>query len=483
LLASSIASGFRDRSRLDLKAVLNSSPRDAGNPTMIPVLASLSRSLCGVHGPHARLLFVLLLVSFVGCNTEEKKEEEEEGHPAPVKVAEPEHAAYGEYVELLGATQPLLDRVARVTAAVEGHVHSVLHDEKGPLAEGQEVKKGQVLVELDDRVAKANRDKLQATLDEFTEQRQQAEVAIKLAQLDVERLEKLKPSVANETVPLVSRIELEKAKLALEDAQIKARSVVARERAAKADLESHSLLLEYYKLRAPISGRLGMVQAEPGQTLMIGAQVAEILDLTEIDVTCAVPRHVARRLALGQPAWIISGPGETKREGPVGKLAFIALQAQPETGTFLVKVRFPNKEQTLRAGTITRVQVEVQAEKQRLVIPERAVMEDHDPPLIVVVEKEKDRKDPKKMIEVAHLYEAILGVADREHHVVELLGLQDPATKKAVPLEELHVIVEGGHGLENGDPIKIEEPEKEEKDEKHDDKKEKDEKHDDKKEK
>src|SRR5262249_19756294 len=49
--------------------------------------------------------------------------------------------------EIIGTPQPLPDRAARVTAAVEGHVVSILDGAAGkPLVEGQRVTKGDVLV-------------------------------------------------------------------------------------------------------------------------------------------------------------------------------------------------------------------------------------------------------------------------------------------------------------------------------------------------
>src|SRR5439155_6501942 len=48
--------------------------------------------------------------------------------PAPVGLATTQELAFGEWTELLGATQPLPNHVARITAAVEGRVLWLLHD-------------------------------------------------------------------------------------------------------------------------------------------------------------------------------------------------------------------------------------------------------------------------------------------------------------------------------------------------------------------
>src|SRR5207253_3742810 len=97
------------------------------------------------------------------------------------------------------------------------------------------------------------------------------------------------------------------------------------------------------------------VQAVPGQTLAIGTTVAEVVDLGEIDVLSYEPPYKAARLALGQAARLVTEKGD--ESGPRGKIVFIAVQAQPDTGSFAVKVRFPNSELRLRGGSVLRIEV------------------------------------------------------------------------------------------------------------------------------
>src|ERR671936_86517 len=67
----------------------------------------------------------------------------EEPPPAPVKWMEARQMFIEEWTELLGTTQALPDRAARVTAPVEGRVVSVLPAVQGqPVREGQPVKQG-----------------------------------------------------------------------------------------------------------------------------------------------------------------------------------------------------------------------------------------------------------------------------------------------------------------------------------------------------
>src|SRR5262249_16109185 len=160
---------------------------------------------------------LLLAFSGTGCGRTAPPEEE---HPAPVGIEVPRKLFVEEWTELIGTSQPLTNHVARISAPVEGRVLSILHDGNGnPVVEGELVKNGDVVVRLDGSVIQANRDKVYATLAELKEQTKQAGFAVKLADIEVKRLEELSRTSATNGQILVSRIELEKAHLALEEAK------------------------------------------------------------------------------------------------------------------------------------------------------------------------------------------------------------------------------------------------------------------------
>src|SRR5438034_10088532 len=95
--------------------------------------------------PSSLLVRLLLLACLtLGCSQAPAPPEEEK-HPAPVKAVAPEMKALAEWTELIGSTQPLPDRAARLTASVEGRINSVLGD--GKLKEGQKVEAEQVIVQ------------------------------------------------------------------------------------------------------------------------------------------------------------------------------------------------------------------------------------------------------------------------------------------------------------------------------------------------
>jgi RND family efflux transporter MFP subunit len=415
-----------------------------------------------------RALVLLLLAGLpLGCGRAVPGEEK--APPATVKWETASTNALEEWTELAGATIPLPDRYARVSAAVEGKVRTVLTGADGkPVAEGQHVEKGAVLVQLDDSIMRANIAKLEASQDVTKQEQLQAQIALEQASNDMDRVQKLKEKDAMRpagSVPLVYPVDIEKAQFALRDAQSKVLGAKSKLIMGEKELEALREQLKLYSLTAPIAGRVGRIQVGPGQNLSLGAIVADVVDLDgEIDVLCFAPPSLVRRLKVGQEAR--SGPidQDPKKAEPeaAGKIAYIADQAEPETGNFAVKVRFDNKQVHLRSNRVLRIRILTQPSRECLALPETAVMEDEETPTVVIVENietKKNADDKEETAGVARRLQVELGLRDRVLHQVEILRLIDPEKdtekKWKGDIKEAQFVVEGGQGLQTGDAVKL----------------------------
>jgi len=391
---------------------------------------------------------------------------DEEPHPAPVKAEAIRRASLQQWTDLFGNSLPLVGHSAQVSAGVDGRVLAILPDLKGePVKEGHQVAAGQVIVQLDDRVPRANRAKLEADAKDFEEQKKQADLEAAQARYEVERIEKLRPpGMPENSLPLASQVDLDKARMAFKIAEVKAKAAVARQESAQAGLKALDEQLTYYTLRSPIAGQLGLVRAMPGQYLTVGTTVAEVVSLDKIDVLCYVAPDVAARLQLKQAARLLRHDGSALNEAssPTGEVVFIAVQGQAETGNFGVKVRFPNRDLRMRSNAVVRLQVLTQSKKDALSIPAVALSADQDPPGIILVTEEKNKKG--EPLFKARRLQALVGIRDREQNLVEVRGLRDAEANQDVPVrDDMRFVVEGGNGLETGDIVELpkEEHEKE----------------------
>src|SRR5581483_1097540 len=112
----------------------------------------------------------------------------------------------------------------------------------------------------------------------------------------------------------------------------------------------------------------------------------------------------------------------------------------------------------LRANTVTRIRVLTQPGRACWAVPESAVMEDQDPPTVVVVEDVQTTTNAdgkEEQTGKARRLHAVLGVRDRVLKQVEIVRLEDPEKKWTGDLEHALVVVEKGQGLQTGDAVKL----------------------------
>jgi RND family efflux transporter MFP subunit len=411
-----------------------------------------------VSQPRAALVILISLLA--GCRQTAAPSAEEKVPPAPVKWEGIRQLVLEEWTELVGTAEPLPDHAARVTAPIDGRVLAVLQSAAGrPVAEGQLVKAGDVLVKLDDTMLRVTRDKAVAAKRIVQAEKEAAEFAVKQAELELRRLSDLRRQQDLRS-PLVAPIELEKASLALDTARATSRADDVKLAGADDEIAAIDRQLKLYTIAAPRSGRLGRLQVVVGQTLAPGTLVADLLDVeNEINVLCFVPPRDVQKLQVGQSARVGGIDRATADVGPEGRVEFIADQSEIDSGLIAVKVRFPNRELKLRANSVNRLRVLTRSDKVCWAVPEAAVMEDSDPPTVIVVEdKEEKELQGGKTQETgkARRMNVVLGVRDRVKRLVEIVRLEDPDKKWHGDLESTTVVTEKGQGLQTGDSIKLE---------------------------
>ena len=413
------------------------------------------------HPFRRRLMLLATVVGLAGCGAPAAPPEE--APKSPVKWEPASSVVLEEWTEIVGVTQPLPGNFARITAPIDGRIVSLLQKADGsPLHEGDEVAKGQEIAHLDDRIPRLNREKAESAIQTAAEERAQAQTALNLASDKLTNLLNLKQKNAS----LVPDIDMTTAKGAVADARSKLNAAEQRQEQAAKDLDVLNHQLELYALTAPHKGKLGRVEVGLGQTLSLGAEAAQVVDIEDaIDVLCFVSQHDAALLERDQPAGLgglDDKPGEMHTADAPGRVVYIAEQAEPESGCFAVKVRFPNTELKLRGNVVRRLRVLTKPGVKYLAIPESALIEDQEPPSVIIVEDIKTEKNADGKDEqtgVVRRMRAKIGVRDRVKKLVAILGLEDPEGKWQGELEKVRFVTGNGTGLETGDAVRLEEDE------------------------
>ncbi len=252
-------------------------------------------------------------------------------------------------VEVNGTVTPL--KVVDVRTQVSNLVKEVL------IKEGQVVQQGQPMFLLDDRNDNANVEKLRATLA-----RNRA-----LGQDQDRQLARARELRAQN---FISQGSLDTT-TAQRDAQW---ALVKSDEAALAAAE---VALGYNAIRAPISGRTGVINVFPGSLVQPGT--AALVTITQVDpiaVQFNLPESQYARLKASHG----SGRAKIKATVPAtgqvveGEMYFVDNSIDPTSGTIRVKASFANAKGDLWPGQFVQVSAELGVLKDALVIPPEAVV-------------------------------------------------------------------------------------------------------------
>ncbi|MDO8544556.1 MAG: MdtA/MuxA family multidrug efflux RND transporter periplasmic adaptor subunit [Opitutaceae bacterium] len=271
--------------------------------------------------------------------------------PVPVRAVPTERRDLAVHLKAIGTVVPLNTVIVR--SRVDGQLLRVAFEE------GQLVKKGQLLAEIDPETYKIRLAQMEAQL------RQNA-ANLQTAKSDLERFRHLFAQT------LVSQQQLEQQE-----------SLVAQREGAlaadQAQIDNARLQLAYTKVEAPIAGRLGMrkvdvgnmVRANDATGLVVITQtqpIAVMFTVPEIDLA-----KVVEPLRAGEHMAVEAWDRTEQARLAIGTLTTVDNQIDLATGTLRLKAEFPNDDEKLFPNQFVNVQLKVRTLKDALVIPAAAV--------------------------------------------------------------------------------------------------------------
>lgn len=250
---------------------------------------------------------------------------------------------------------------ARATAVVRAKVSGELTSVR--FKEGDEVRAGQVLAEIDARSYRAALSQAQGTL-----QRDQA--LLKNAQLDLKRYQDLlaRDSIASQQVDtqaaLVRQLE----------------GTVASD---QAQVDAARLQLSYTQVTAPFAGRLGLRQADKGN--VVGPSdangIVTINQVRPIDAAFSVPEahlpQMRRRMAAGEELPVELWDRDSRRQLAKGRVVALDNAIDSTTGTIKVKAAFANEDGALYPNQFVNVRLQVNLLHGVLTVPATAVQNNY----------------------------------------------------------------------------------------------------------
>ena len=270
--------------------------------------------------------------------------------PVPVLAATPQVQDVPVYLDGVGMVRAL--NTVTVRSQVDGKLIAV------NFTEGQDVKKDDILAEIDPAI-------YQAQYDQAVAKKAQDEALLANQRLDLIRYEQLAASNAGSK----QQADTQRATVAQQEALIKA---------DQAAIDNAKATLSYTKIIAPLSGRAGLRQVDQGN-IIHAADATGLVIITELQpiaVQFSLPQQQIMRVnaaaAKGTLAVDVFGnDGVTVIDS--GTLKGIDNQVDPTTGTLKLKGEFPNGHFQLWPGQFVNVRLKVETLSKALVVPTSAV--------------------------------------------------------------------------------------------------------------
>ena len=303
-------------------------------------------------------LLILGGLGYIGWNAMQQKQAAGGGRgggaprdlPVPVLAATPRIQEVPVYLDGVGSVRALNNVVVR--AQVDGKLIAV------NFTEGQDVRKGDVLGEIDPVLYKA-------TYDQAVAKKAQDEAQLANMRLDLTRYQQLAASNAGSK----QQADTQRAVVAQQEALVNA---------DQAAIDNAQATLGYTKIIAPLSGRAGLRQVDQGNIIHASDATGLVIitQLQPIAVQFSLPQQQIVRVNAasakgGLPVDVFGNDGVTVVDS--GMLKGIDNQVDPTTGTLKLKAEFPNTNFQLWPGQFVNVRLKVETLSKAVVVPTSAV--------------------------------------------------------------------------------------------------------------
>jgi RND family efflux transporter MFP subunit len=244
----------------------------------------------------------------------------------PVKMVVAQSASVPDTTEYLAQLRSRHSAV--LNPQVEGQVTKIF------VASGDAVKAGEPLMQIDPR-------KQEATLGSQEATRASKEAAVRLAQIQYDRAEKLYAA------GVISKQDLDTAKTTLDTAKADLESLDAQVRQQRVELH-------YYQVTSPMNGIVGDIPVRVGDRVIVSSVLTTVDQPGALEAYINIPVERSKDLRLGLPVELLDGAGSALAKT---QITFISPEVNADTQSILAKAAVDNRKGQLRTAEVTRARV------------------------------------------------------------------------------------------------------------------------------
>lgn len=382
----------------------------------------------------------------------------------PARVVETQKIAYRDIrSSILASGHLLYEEQALLSPEVIGKVSTVF------VKEGQQVKKGDLLLHLDDQSYRAEVAQQEAAV-------RQQRIAIEQQQLNAQNQEnQLKRKIELHKVKMISDVTIDDARYAVDAAKIEVRNSRSRLEQVEAILKQSNERLAKTNIRAPISGTITALDIKVGETAVAsqvsiaGSSLMTIADtasmITEVNVDEAdigkvvVGQEVAIHTA-AYPDIAIKGEVMTIPLSPKQAAASQGQGSSSQARNYNIKVKLlDTKKLSLRPGMTCRAEIFTASSGKSLALPLQAVLSNNDENTELAPKK----GDKKSKVELSTENYVFLNKDGKAEKRVVTIGVSDDSQQEILTgVLAGDAVITGPYKilrhLKQGDRVKVEQP-------------------------
>jgi membrane fusion protein (multidrug efflux system) len=292
-------------------------------------------------------------LAFATCGHRDGEEEEARAPEVPTITAEIATVTRRTIVDDLivrGTIAAVPNEDVKVSALVPGRINAVT------VAEGDSVRQGQVIAEIERRPLEDQRRQAAAAVEQATAQ-------VENARLNLQRNQQLfdRGIAAGKEV---------------EDAKAQMASAQAALEQATAALNTADRNLERASVRSPIAGQVVKRMVSVGEQVdgTAAQPIAEIANVDRVELAANVPSEHLSRISVNQTAAVATDAYPGRRF--MGSVIAIAPAVDATTNAALVRIRVTNPERSLKVGMFAEARIAIAEHPNALVVPPTALVRD-----------------------------------------------------------------------------------------------------------
>lgn len=276
--------------------------------------------------------FIALAFAFNACSeTEDEEKKDTEQRAVSVEVQELVGSTFIDYIDVVGIV--VANQNSNLSFEGTGGQLKAIKKDKG-----QYVKEGEIILEIENDILKANYDAAKAQYD--------------LAQLTFEKQEKVyKDNINSELQYLQSKYQRDQAKAGFE--------------LAKTNYEKSFI-------KAPFNGYINNRFLDLGEFAAPGMPLIELIDDNTLKISAGVPERFADDVKLNQKVELVFP--ELSIAKIEGKISFISKALNPDNRTFEVEIRISNKNNAIKPQMMAEIRILTNTFENVVLVPEDVVV-------------------------------------------------------------------------------------------------------------